>query len=81
MGEKPTVAEMGRVILTAGWPASRREPRRRYPVRGARRLFRIGILLLGGMIILTGCQNHGSGTEGEHRDGFYAGVSGGLSRP
>lgn len=80
MGERPTEAETGRVIVTAGLPASRREPRRLYAVK-ARRLSRVTALLLGGMLLLAACQNQGADDNGERRDGFYGGVIGGFSRP
>jgi hypothetical protein len=32
------------------------------------------------MLVLAGCQNQGN-NSGDRRDGFYGGVSGGLSRP
>jgi hypothetical protein len=68
------------VIPAAGLPAYRREPRRRYPVKAAGLLCVI-VPLLGGMVVLGGCQHQGSGNNGERRDGFYGGVSGGWTRP
>jgi hypothetical protein len=72
--------EAARVIPIAGLPASRREPRRRYPVK-AGGLLCVIVPLLGGMLVLAGCQNQGFNSNGERRDGFYGGISGGWTRP
>jgi hypothetical protein len=47
----------------------------------SKRSSRLIVLLLGGMLVLAGCQTQGSGGNAERRGGFYGGVSGGLSRP
>jgi len=38
-------------------------------------------LLLGGVLLLAGCQNQGSSDDAARRGGFYTGVSGGWTRP
>jgi hypothetical protein len=81
MGEELIEAEAARVAPNGGRLASRREPLRRYPVRKASRLWCVIVLLLSGMSVLAGCQNQSLSNSGERRDGFYGGVSGGLSRP
>jgi hypothetical protein len=81
MGEKVIEAEAARVTRTAGPPASGCEPRRRYPERKMRRLLRVAVPLLGGMLVLAGCQNQGPSGNTERRDGFYAGAIGGWTRP
>lgn len=47
----------------------------------SRRSIRLAVLMLGGMVLLAGCQDQGSGGNGERRDGFYSGISGGWTRP
>jgi hypothetical protein len=81
MGERLTDTEKDRLIPTAGRPAPRREPQCRHPVRNARGLLRVIVPLLGVTLVLAACQNQGSSSNGERRDGFYGGVSGGWSRP
>jgi hypothetical protein len=66
---------------TARPPAFRQEPQRRYPVRNAGYFLRLIVPLLGGMLVLAGCQNQSFSGNGERRDGFYGGISGGFSRP
>ena len=46
-----------------------------------KRSIRLVVVLLGGMLVLAGCQNQGSSDDSERRDGLYGGVIGGLSRP
>lgn len=50
-------------------------------IRSGHRLLGFAALLLGGMLVLAGCQNQSAGNSGERRDGFYGGVNGGLIRP
>ena len=80
MGETVIEVEAARVIPAAGLPAFRGEPRRRYPVKAAG-LLCVMVPLLGGMLVLGGCQSHGSSNNGERRDGFYGGIRGGWTRP
>ena len=80
MGEKPTEAETSRVTEAAGLPASRRRPRRLHSMN-ALRLSGVIAPLLGVTLLLAGCQNQGADGNGERRDGFYGGISGGWTRP
>ena len=45
------------------------------------RSIRLGVLLLGVLLILTGCHNQQSSGNEERRGGFYSGVSGGWTHP
>src|SRR5690242_17167473 len=62
-------------------PATRREPRLRYPARRRWNRWTVVIPLLGVMLLLAGCQSQGSSDDGERRGGLYGGMTGGLSRP
>jgi predicted small secreted protein len=46
-----------------------------------KRSIQLLVLLLGGMLLLAGCQNRGPGDDAERRGSFYTGVIGGWTRP
>ena len=77
MGETVIEVEAARVIPAAGLPAPRREPRRRYPVKAAG-LLCVLVPLLGGTLVLAGCQNQGASSNGERRDPTLSGTLSGT---
>ena len=76
MRERLTGPGKSRVI-----PAARRELRPRYPARRKQHRWSVVVPLLGGMLLLAGCQNQSSSDDGKRRGGFYGGVTGGMSHP
>ena len=47
----------------------------------SKRSIRLVVLVLGGMVLLAGCQNQSPSSNEERHDGFYSGISGGWTRP
>jgi hypothetical protein len=65
----------------AGLPVFQQEPQSWYPMRKPRHWLRIIAPLLGVMLVLAGCQKQNFSNDGERRDGFYGGITGGWARP
>jgi hypothetical protein len=50
-------------------------------IRTGRHPLGFAALLLGSMLVLAGCASRNGSADEQRRDGFYAGVIGGWSRP